>query len=80
MPTYTFRDKNSGEEWDDIMSISDKEKYLEENPHIEQLIFKKALGICDPVRLSVRKPDHGFNDVLKKVKAAHPLGNVREHY
>ena len=27
MPLYTFRNKKTGEEWDDLMSISEMEKF-----------------------------------------------------
>ena len=30
MPTYTFFDEQAGVEYDDFMSISEKEKYLKE--------------------------------------------------
>lgn len=38
MPTYSFRDKNTGEEFDAFMSISELDKFLEENPHLEKLL------------------------------------------
>lgn len=38
MPTYSFRDKNNGEEFDVFMSISELDSFLEENPHLEKLM------------------------------------------
>lgn len=38
MPTYSFRDKNTGEEFDAFMSISELDKFLEDNPHLEKLL------------------------------------------
>ena len=38
MPVYTFQNKETEEEWTDIMSISAKEQYLIENPTIQQLL------------------------------------------
>ena len=76
MPTYKFLDKNSKKEWEEFMSISERTKYLEDNPHIEQLVNGAPL-IADPMRIggtSVSKPDNGFRDVLKQVKKMHPLG------
>ncbi len=29
MPTYTFRNKKTDEQWTDLMSISEMEEYLE---------------------------------------------------
>ena len=34
MPTYTFYDKKTGKEWDDMMSNSEREEYLKDNPNI----------------------------------------------
>ena len=34
MPLYTFRDMNTGEQFDEMMSISSREEYLKDNPHI----------------------------------------------
>jgi hypothetical protein len=75
MPTYTFLNLNTSETFTEIMSISDKEKYLAENPHIQQQLIK-PLSLGDPVRLGRIKPDDGFRDRLKEIKKAHPLGKA----
>lgn len=38
MPTYSFRDKVTGIEFDAFMSISELDKYLEEHPDYEKLL------------------------------------------
>ena len=38
MPTYSFRDKNTGQEFDTFLSISEVERFLEDNPHLEKLL------------------------------------------
>lgn len=38
MPTYSFRDKQTGEEFDAFMSILELDKFLEEHPHYEKLL------------------------------------------
>ena len=38
MPKYSFRDKNTGDEFDAFMSISELDKFLEDNPHLEKLL------------------------------------------
>ena len=40
MPTYTFENTKTGKVYDEYMSISERETYLEQNPHIKQLINK----------------------------------------
>jgi hypothetical protein len=69
MPTYTFRHKETGEEVTTILSLASREQFLEENPDYIQVPPVVAFG--DSVRLGVRRIDDGFNDVLKKAKAAH---------
>lgn len=69
MPTYSFRNNDTQEQFDKLMSIAAKEKYLAENPNIQQIHTGSGfLGIGDPVRLGLRKPDASFRDVLKKAK------------
>lgn len=76
MPTYRFHDKNTNKKWTEFMSISARTKFLEENPHIEQLVHGAPI-IADPMRIqgtSLSKPSSGFRDILKEVKKKHPLG------
>lgn len=73
MPTYLFKDLNTGEEQELFMSISEREQYLEDNPHMTQLVHgAPALG--DPIRLGLRKPDDGFRDRLREIKKHHSRG------
>ena len=37
MPTYNFKNTETGEEWEEFFSISGKEEFLKENDHIQQL-------------------------------------------
>ena len=75
MPTYSFRDNNTGREFNDTMSISQLEVYLKENDHIEQIITV-APALADPTRLSIRKPDQGFRDHLRRIKKHHRRSTV----
>lgn len=38
MPTYSFRDKKTGETFDVFMSISELDEYLEKHPDHEKLL------------------------------------------
>lgn len=67
MPFYTFRNKNTGEEFTEMMSMSSREKYLAENSNIEQVIT--GLNIADSVSIGVTKPPADFQKhVLGRVK------------
>ena len=37
MPTYNFKNTETGDEWEEFFSISGKEEFLKENDHIQQL-------------------------------------------
>jgi len=63
MPTYTFRNKTTGEEWTDMMSIAEMETLLKDE-NVEQVIV--AVHIGDP--WSRKKMPSGFREVLKKIK------------
>lgn len=76
MPTYLFRNKQTDEQWEDFMGISECEQYLESNPSFE-LLINGAPMICDPTRVGVKsKPDNGFRDVLRNIKSKHRGSNI----
>lgn len=75
MPNYSFRNNETGEEFDESMKISELEVFLKENPNTQQ-IFKTFPGVVDSVRIGVRKPDRSFNDVLSKAKEAHKYSTI----
>lgn len=74
MPLYTFVNTHTNEIFDDFMTISQKETYLSENPHIKQPLATP--GYADPVRLGVTRTDQGFKEALQKVQEAHPINEI----
>ena len=68
MTEYNFFNTETGIEWDDFMAISDKDKYLENNPKVQQVI--SAMNIVSGVG-SIRN-DGGWGEVLQKTAEAHP--------
>ena len=76
MPTYTFRNTVTEEIYDKIMSWSSREEYLIENPNLEVIMGAPAMG--DSVRLGIKKPDQGFNEVLSKIHAANYKSNLAD--
>lgn len=71
MPTYSFRNKETGEIFDEFMSISAREQYLIDNPHLETTLTT-APAVCDPTRIGVAKKDTGFKEVLQKIHSRAP--------
>ena len=77
MPTYNFRDKDTGIEFEKFMSISARELFLKENPNIESVI-NSAPMVVDPVRVGVRKRDSGFKEVLQKIHERTPGSDLKK--
>lgn len=65
MPLYDFRNKDTGEVFEKMMSIAAKEEYLKENPNIESMLGINP--VIDSVRLGIRKTDQGFKEVLQRI-------------
>lgn len=70
MPIYTFRNKKTGREFDNIMTISEMESYMKKNKHIGQV--PKGINIVASVGGRTNKTDGGFKEVLSKIGEAHP--------
>ena len=76
MPSYDFRNNETGDEFTDFMSISEKEKYLKDNPHIEQIFNCVRLG--DSVKLGITKPPAEFmKGVVQRIKDSVPGNNLK---
>jgi len=71
MPTYVFRNKETNEQFEQIMKISELDSFRVDNPQLETVIQAVALG--DPTKLtSSRKFDSGFKEVLQKIHERSP--------
>lgn len=73
MPFYIFRNKETGEEHEELMSISALDEYLKTNPHLQTVI--QAPSLLDPHRMGRIKPDEGFRDILRDIKKGSGKGN-----
>ena len=67
MPTYTFFNEQSGIEYDEQMSISEYEKFMENNPHIKRVWNSAPAMVGDHVMGAGPKTDSGFNDVMSNI-------------
>jgi hypothetical protein len=81
MPTYLFRDTNTGEIHERLMSMSAREDYLQENPHMVTIIQAPMLvsGVSTSNAKQNKVPD-GFKEVLSKVAEAHPTSTFADRY
>jgi hypothetical protein len=74
MPTYNFLNNDTGEEFQEFMSINAVEQYLIDNPNVTQLV--SGAPIIHSGR-GLGKPDQGFRDLLKNMKKANSKGFKR---
>ncbi len=78
MPTYTFFNEQSGIEWDEIMSISEREAFLQNNPHIRQFPPDRVNIIAG--RMGGMRNDDGWRENMSKIAEAHPMSAVADSY
>ena len=76
MPTYSFKNNDTGAEWEEFFSIADKEDFLKENDHITQLpslitIVSDTGGI---------RNDGGWKDNMSRIAEAHPNSPMAQTY
>ena len=71
MPTYKFLNNNTGEEYDEFMTISSLDKYLIDNSHLTQLV--NGAPMIHSGR-GMNKPENGFRDLLKEMKKNNSKG------
>jgi len=78
MPIYTFLNKKTNKEYDEMMSISEMEEYLEKNKHITQVI--KGLNIISGASGITNKTDSGWKENLSRIAEAHPKSALADRY
>ena len=69
MPTYSFRNKNTGEIHDEVMRIAAREQYLLDNPQLESIITSAPAFAGDHITI---KKDTGFKEGLQKIHERTP--------
>ena len=79
MPIYTFYDESSGIQWDDMMSISEKEDFLKNNQQITQVPVAVAI-VGDHIMGVGPKTDGGFNERMEQIASSHPGSPLANRY
>ena len=69
MPTYSFRNKDTGEIHDEFMRIAAKEQFLLDNPQLESTITGGPAFVGDHITI---KKDTGFKEVLQRIHSLTP--------
>ena len=76
MPTYTFYNTETDEQFDDFMSWSQRENYLKDNPHIEPVLTTAAL-VGDHI---VNRMDGGMKETFSRIAEAHPNSPLSDRF
>ena len=79
MPTYTFYDTVTQEQYDEFMSISELEKYKKTNPHVNQ-VYTPIAVVGDHVMGVGPKNDAGFKENMQRIAEAHPGSPLASRY
>lgn len=74
MPLYTFRNIETGEEFEENLRMAELDDYIKDNPHLKHIMG--CPGIVDPFRIGVSKTPDSFKDVMRDIKKRNPLGNI----
>ena len=78
MPLYTFTNTETEETVDMILSISAREEFLKENPHMKPVIFAPSL-IAGRDQSSGGKLPDAFKDRLRLMKEKNPKSTGVDH-
>lgn len=76
MPTYTFQDTDTGEVFDKILKISEKDNFLKDNPNLKSLVT----GINIVAGVGSIKGDSGWKENLSRIAEAHPRSALAERH
>ena len=76
MPTYTFYNTKTDEQFNDFMSWSERENYLKDNPHIEPMLTTAAL-VGDHI---VNRMDGGMKETFSRIAEAHPNSPLADRF
>ena len=71
MPTYTFYDTVTQEEYEEFMSMSELDEYKKINTHVNQVYTPIAL-VGDHMMGVGPKTDGGFQENMQRIAQAHP--------
>jgi len=75
MPTYSFRNKDTGEIFDKMLKMAEREEYLTQNPQLESIITGAPAFAGDHITL---KKDTGFKEVLQKIQERNPRNDLHK--
>ena len=79
MPTYTFYNKKTKQEYDEFMPMNSREEYLKNNRHITQVPVAIAIA-GDHIMGTGPKVDGGFTERMEQIASSHPGSPLANRY
>ena len=79
MPTYNFYNKNTDENFEKFMKISELDQYKLDNPHISQRPTLVAF-VGDHISATAPKIDGGMNERLEQIAHSNPGTPLADRY
>jgi hypothetical protein len=71
LPTYSFLNTETNEEFEIVLKISEYDQYKSDNPHLHRTFkYVPSLSYND-----AKKPDEGFRDILRDIKKGSGKGS-----
>ena len=68
MPTYTFEIIETGEQYDEMMKISERDDYIKNNPQVKPVMTAPNF-VGDHI---IKKMDGGMKETLQKIADRNP--------
>lgn len=72
MPTYEFKNRDTGEIIEARMSMTELDKYKEDHPELERYFGNQTNGTT----YGTPKQSEGFKEVMSRMQDAHPRANL----
>jgi len=80
MPIYTFENTKTGEVFDDMMMIAEKEVYLKKNKHIRQMLTTINISKSGVMGHGQMKTDNGWKEMQSRIAEAHPISPFADQH
>jgi len=77
MPLYDFKDKETGEIQERMVSLANYDQFLLDNPNLER-VHTKTPGIVSGINMQSKMANSGFNEVLSKIAEKHPSSRLAD--
>ena len=79
MPNYTFRNTETGEEFEEFMKMDEKEQFLKDNQNF-MFVFKPVALPGDHIMGVGPKETTQFKERMAKISQAHPMSPLADRY